>query len=148
MQEAGYHDGLSRFFRSGSRLALFRGTDTLSPGFRKQRGKTAAVRTSCRVAEPAKGRVSASLLRQARTGGGTPHACCLVLRDRAICELEAMPPFAPIDSISLTHFLHCRGINMRLVGESRRLGGTQFSCTGAVFKELPGLPFQDQQVTS
>ncbi|PFH35484.1 hypothetical protein BESB_063710 [Besnoitia besnoiti] len=36
--------------------------------------------------------------------------------NKALAELECMAPFAPMDSISLTEFLHLRGINMRFLG--------------------------------
>ncbi|CBZ50213.1 conserved hypothetical protein [Neospora caninum Liverpool] len=38
----------------------------------------------------------------------------------ALAELEGMPPCTPSDSISLTHFFHLRGINMRLLGHMIR----------------------------
>lgn len=33
-----------------------------------------------------------------------------------IAELERMEPYGPYDSVSLTNYLHRRGINMRLLG--------------------------------
>ncbi|EPR58333.1 hypothetical protein TGGT1_298010 [Toxoplasma gondii GT1] len=40
--------------------------------------------------------------------------------NKALAELEGMPPFTPMDSITLTHFFHLRGINMRLLGHMIR----------------------------
>ncbi|CDI85070.1 hypothetical protein, conserved [Eimeria praecox] len=46
----------------------------------------------------------------------------------AIAELERMDPYGPYDSISLTNYLHRRGINMRLleaIGSVLRVGGRE-----------------------
>lgn len=56
---------------------------------------------------------------------------CVARSFSAIAELERMDPYSPHDSISVTNFLHRRGINMRLLGKSveRKLPekGTVFS---------------------